>query len=90
MNPRLTSAQGLAALLSVVAYVGLAYATPRPDFGLLLTWYALAFGCYLLLLRRPLPLRYGLLLALALRLLWLPALPALSDDYFRFRWTGPW
>ncbi|UOQ51307.1 hypothetical protein [Hymenobacter cellulosivorans] len=88
MNPRLTGAHGLAAVLSATAYLGLAYAIPRSDFGLLLALYTVAFGGYALLLRRPLPLRYGLGLALILRLLWLPALPALSDDYFRFRWDG--
>ncbi len=34
------------------------------------------------------PLRQGLLAALLLRLLWLPALPTFSDDYHRFRWDG--
>ncbi|GAA3927081.1 glycosyltransferase 87 family protein [Hymenobacter algoricola] len=80
--------QGAAVLGSGVAYVLLAYATPRPDFGSLLLLFAAAFGGYAWLLYRPLPLRYGLLAALLLRLLWLPALPALSDDYHRFRWDG--
>ncbi|NVO32834.1 hypothetical protein [Hymenobacter lapidiphilus] len=79
----------LAALLvSAAAYGLLAYAVPRPAFGLLAGLVALAFGLYWWLLRTNLPLRQGLLAALLLRLLWLPALPALSDDYHRFRWDG--
>jgi alpha-1,6-mannosyltransferase len=87
-GPRLTAAQGLALLGSAAAYFGLAYAAPRPEFGRLLLLFAAAFGCYAWLLHRPLPLRYGLAAALVLRLLWLPATPALSDDYHRFRWDG--
>ena len=79
----------LAALLvSAAAYALLAYAVPRPAFGLLAGLLALAFGLYVWLLKTGLPLRQGLLAALLLRLLWLPALPALSDDYHRFRWDG--
>ncbi|RFP63733.1 hypothetical protein D0N36_17860 [Hymenobacter lapidiphilus] len=79
----------LAALLvSAVAYALLAYAVPRAAFGQLAGLLALAFGLYVWLLKTGLPLRQGLLAALLLRLLWLPALPALSDDYHRFRWDG--
>ncbi|MCB2410279.1 hypothetical protein [Hymenobacter lucidus] len=88
MKPRLAAGQWVAVGGSLVAYGLLAYATPRQHFGQLLALYTLAFGCYAWLLWRPLALRYGLLLALASRLLWLPAVPALSDDYFRFRWDG--
>ena len=88
MKPRLTGAQLAAALLGLGAYAALAYGTPRPQFGQLLGLFAVAFACYAWLLWRPLPLHYGLLLALAGRLLWLPTLPALSDDYHRFRWDG--
>ncbi|TGE20148.1 hypothetical protein [Hymenobacter elongatus] len=88
MKPRPSAAQLTAILVSLGAYGLLAYATPRQHFGALICLYSLAFGGYFWLLWRPLPLRYGLALALAGRLLWLPALPALSDDYFRFRWDG--
>ncbi|MCB2376697.1 hypothetical protein LGH70_03850 [Hymenobacter sp. BT635] len=89
MKPgRGTAGQLVAILGTLSAYAALAYATPRPYFGQLLACYLLAFAGYAWLLWRPLPLRYGLLLALAGRLLWLPALPALSDDYHRFRWDG--
>ncbi|MBT9395156.1 DUF2029 domain-containing protein [Hymenobacter sp. NST-14] len=77
-----------ALLLSAAAYGLLAYATPRPAFGQLAGLLALAFGLYVLLLKTGISLKQGLLAALLLRLLWLPALPALSDDYHRFRWDG--
>ncbi|SHK51436.1 glycosyltransferase 87 family protein [Hymenobacter psychrotolerans] len=77
-----------ALLLSGAAYIGLAYCTPRAEFGQLAGLFGVAFGLYWLLLQTKLPLRTGLLAALLLRLLWLPALPALSDDYHRFRWDG--
>ncbi|MFD2784032.1 glycosyltransferase 87 family protein [Hymenobacter rubripertinctus] len=78
----------VALLLSAAAYGLLAYATPRPAFGQLAGLLAVAFGAYWWLLRTGLPLKQGLLAALLLRLLWLPALPAFSDDYHRFRWDG--
>ena len=78
----------MAVLLSAAAYGALAYATPRAQFGQLLGLFGVAFGLYAVLLRWPLPLRTGLLAALLLRLLWLPSLPTLSDDYHRFRWDG--
>jgi hypothetical protein len=66
----------------------LAYATPRPQFGQLLGLFAVAGAAYVWLLRTRLPLRWGLGAALVFRLLWLPATPALSDDFYRFRWDG--
>jgi hypothetical protein len=80
--------QLLALLLSALAYGALAYVTPRTQFGQLLGLLAVAFGLYIYLLKTRLPLRAGLLAALLLRLLWLLALPGLSDDYHRFRWDG--
>lgn len=75
-------------LLSASAYTLLAYATPRDQFYQLLFLFGLAFaGYYLLLQARP-GLKQGLLLALGLRLLFLAAQPALSDDYYRFLWDG--
>jgi len=49
---------------------------------------AVAGAAYVWLLRTRLPLRWGLGAALVFRLLWLPATPALSDDFYRFRWDG--
>ncbi|WP_400191199.1 hypothetical protein [Hymenobacter sp. B81] len=81
-----------AALILLGASALLAYATPRAATAQLLALLALATGAYVVLLRaidrHQLPLRAGLLLALALRLLWLPAHPTLSDDVYRFRWDG--
>ncbi|UPL50642.1 hypothetical protein [Hymenobacter sublimis] len=73
---------------SALLYGVLAYATPRPEFGQLLGVLIAAFGLYGWMMRAGLPLRQGLVAALLLRLLWLPALPTLSDDYHRFRWDG--
>lgn len=81
-------AQVVALLLSGAAYAGLAFATPRASFGQLVGLFAVALGTYAWLLHSRLPLRWGLGAALAFRLLWLPATPALSDDIFRFRWDG--
>ena len=81
-------AQLVALLASAGAYGLLAYAVPRSHFGELLGCFGVALGAYWGLLRSRLPLRWGLGAALALRLLWLPALPQWSDDYHRFRWDG--
>ena len=80
--------QLLALLLSGAAYAGLAYATPRAEFGQLLGLFGVALLAYAWLLRSRLPWRWGLRAALLVRLLWLPAAPALSDDVYRFRWDG--
>ncbi|HEX8656005.1 MAG TPA: glycosyltransferase 87 family protein [Hymenobacter sp.] len=86
---KLPSASQLAALLlSGAAYAGLAYATPRAQFGQLVGLLAVALLAYAWLLRSRLPWRWGLAAALGFRLLWLPALPALSDDVYRFHWDG--
>ena len=86
--PWLRVSQLAALLLSGAAYGGLAYATPRPQFGQLLGLFAVAGAAYAWLLHTRLPLRWGLGAALVFRLLWLPATPALSDDFYRFRWDG--
>lgn len=80
--------QTAALLLSGVAYAGLAYATPRAQFGQLAGLFALALLAYGWLLHSRLPWRWGLGAALLFRLLWLPAQPAFSDDIYRFRWDG--
>ncbi len=86
--PWLRAGQLVALLLSGAAYWGLAYATPRPHFGQLLGLFAGAGAAYAWLLHTRLPLRWGLGAALLFRLLWLPATPALSNDFYRFRWDG--
>ncbi|OGX90440.1 hypothetical protein BEN49_22715 [Hymenobacter coccineus] len=78
----------MALLLTGAAYWGLAYATPRTHFGQLLGLFAVAGAAYAWLLHTRLPLRWGLGAALVFRLLWLPATPALSNDFYRFRWDG--
>ena len=86
---KLPSVSQLAALLfSGVAYAGIAYATPRAHFGQLVGLFAVATLAYVWLLRSRLSWRWGLGAALLFRLLWLPALPALSDDVYRFHWDG--
>jgi hypothetical protein len=84
----LRAGQLTALLLTGAAYWGLAYATPRAHFGQLLGLFAVAGAAYAWLLHTRLPLRWGLGAALVFRLLWLPATPALSDDFYRFRWDG--
>lgn len=79
---------GLAAALLAATQIGLAYYTPRAHTAQLVALFGLGTLAYALLLHLRLPWRGGLLLALLLRLLWLPAPPHLSDDYHRFRWDG--
>lgn len=76
------------ALLSGFAYLSLAYTTPRTDFSRLALLAGAALSGYIILLNSNLTWQRGLILALLLRLLWLPATPALSDDFHRFRWDG--
>ncbi|GAC1380990.1 MAG: DUF2029 domain-containing protein [Hymenobacter sp.] len=89
MAVKLPSVSQLTALLLTGgAYAGLAFATPRQEFGQLVALFGVALLAYAWLLRTRLPWRWGLGAALLLRLLWLPAQPALSDDFYRFRWDG--
>ena len=83
-----SSSQVVALLLSGAAYAGLAYFTPRAEFGQLVLLFGVALLAYAWLLRSRLPWRWGLATALVFRLLWLQATPAFSDDVYRFRWDG--
>ncbi|TYZ07876.1 hypothetical protein FY528_14365 [Hymenobacter lutimineralis] len=88
MSTRRTAWLGTAMVLSAGAHLALAYSTPRAHTAQLLGLLLLAFAGYTALLWARVPLWLGLTVALLLRLLWLPATPALSDDYHRFRWDG--
>ncbi|WP_299820384.1 hypothetical protein [uncultured Pontibacter sp.] len=74
--------------LSAVAYLALAYATPRIAFTQLLLLYAFVFAAYLYVINHRFSVWHGIAAAMFFRLLFLMATPALSDDYFRFVWDG--
>jgi alpha-1,6-mannosyltransferase len=78
------TALGLSALL----YLALGYATPRENFGQLLLLTMLAFGAYAYVTNQKLNVWHGIGVGMLFRLLLLFAIPALSDDYFRFVWDG--
>jgi len=75
--------------LFVSAECVLVYLVERQDFLPLLGCYTLMSLAYVVLaFLKPLSFKEGLLLSLALRLLLLPSLPSLSDDFYRFIWDG--
>lgn len=77
--------------LLVVGLFGLGYEVDQSDFGQIILYFSLAFAGYLALLlagQRTADWRFGLMVALVLRLLLLGAMPALSDDVYRFIWDG--
>ena len=91
-------------LFSIPLYVGIAYYTPRSSFSLLFSEFVVLFllyggicwsqGISFLPGRElekggtPMPIPLILVAAIFLRVLLLPSLPNLSDDYFRFVWDG--
>ncbi|WP_242920099.1 glycosyltransferase 87 family protein [Pontibacter liquoris] len=75
-------------LLSAVAYVALGYATQRTSFTQLLLLYGFCFGAYVYLINQKLPLWLGLGAAILFRILLLLALPALSENFYRYVWDG--
>lgn len=79
-------------IASLLAYGWLGYGQQRSDFGSLLGTFGLVFVGYLLAIRHPsLATERDLLLAGGLfRLVFLVAIPTLSDDYVRFLWDGRW
>ncbi|MBP7273438.1 MAG: hypothetical protein KA974_06330 [Saprospiraceae bacterium] len=63
---------------------------PREKFDFLLIFYTLNFGIYAYVLRfeRAQAINFWLGVGIISRVLTLPTLPNLSDDYFRFLWDG--
>lgn len=75
--------------ISAAAYYCLAYHTDRSQFGQLITLVAILFGSYAILTASQFKQTGALIAAaLAFRIIWFPAIPELSDDYFRFLWDG--
>ncbi len=75
-------------LVSALAYVMLGYATAREQFVQLLILYAVVFAGYVYIINQRFNVLQGIGAAVIFRLLLLLAVPALSDDYFRFIWDG--
>ena len=78
----------LAALLSGILYIILAYFTPRTQFVQLFSLISACFVLYVFLCRQSFTFKTGLLIAIVWRGIFIFALPNLSDDYFRFYWDG--
>lgn len=77
--------------LALVCYSSIGYAIPRTSFQLLLVPVIMLFVLYILVTGQAFANNHFkklLLLAFLSRLVFLFAVPALSDDYFRFIWDG--
>lgn len=75
--------------LSFVLYVVWAYDLARFEHFKLFTLYSVLFGCYYLILKQVnLKEQYLTYLAIGLRLVFLFAIPNLSQDFYRFIWDG--
>lgn len=72
--------------LSAILYIALAYFLKRQEiFPLLLVWGILFIG-YIFLIRQQ--AFYLITAGILFRMIWLFAIPALSDDFYRFVWDG--
>lgn len=73
----------------MVLYALWAYDLERFEHFTLLTLYSVLFGCYYLILRQvKIKEQHLTYLALALRLVFIAAMPNLSQDFYRFIWDG--
>lgn len=91
MRPKIFKFRWIFILISAPCYFVLAYHTPRTDFQQFIALCTCLFACYFLLLKfykAEGSWKEILLLGLLLRLVFLLADPALSDDYYRFYWDG--
>lgn len=78
-------------LLAASGLIAMHYFFERTDFLWQLGLYSLLFGIYYVtIIKESVRLEFwkGVLLAISLRLLLIPVLPVLSDDYFRFIFDG--
>ena len=79
-------------ILYVGTILALGFMVPREDFANQLTCYTIAFGLYLLLVfefaHKPIRVWSGILGAVILRLVFLAAVPELSDDFYRYIFDG--
>ncbi|AHM62137.1 hypothetical protein D770_19430 [Flammeovirgaceae bacterium 311] len=87
---RFTIATLVAGVVYLVVLALMVYGVERYQSGPLLVGYGLLFGLYLMLVwgAKELPFWSYLLLAAVARLLLLPSMPSLSDDFYRFLWDG--
>ncbi len=75
--------------LSILFYAVWAYDLERFEHAKLLGIYSILFGCYYLILKHPnTKERHLSYLAIGLRLIFLVAIPNLSQDFYRFIWDG--
>ena len=89
-NPKFLTATLVVGLVYLVVLGVLVYGVARYQTGFLLAGYGLLFGLYVLLVwgSREVSLWPMLILAGLARLLLLPSIPSLSDDFYRFLWDG--
>ncbi len=82
------------AALSIVGYLLIAYVIPRTDFLFLMGVYSFLFGVYVYAWQQiqknkiVFEWKKYFYLAIVLRLLWVGAMPLLSDDFWRYIWDG--
>ncbi|MBX2842859.1 MAG: hypothetical protein KTR26_13905 [Flammeovirgaceae bacterium] len=74
--------------LSIALYIKIGYFTDRSNFTEVLIIYTGLFIGYFFIIKSGLSLKILIPIALVIRLIFLIALPNLSDDFYRFIWDG--